>query len=107
MIDCYIGQDKDLYQLRCTGHADYAERGKDIVCAAVSALTQSFVLWAQEAEVCDRVTIDKLYLADGALEIIVHGEACAEPMRMTFLGLMEIKENYFSNFSVKWGEIER
>lgn len=28
----------------CTGHADYAEAGQDIVCSAVSALTQTAVL---------------------------------------------------------------
>lgn len=28
----------------CQGHADYAEKGKDIVCAATSALTQAALL---------------------------------------------------------------
>ncbi len=107
MIDCYIGKHKDVYQLRCTGHANYAERGKDIVCAAVSALTQSFVIWAQEAELRGDVTIESLYLGDGMLEIILKGAAAKEPMRMVKLGLDEIKHNYFSNFSCKWGEIER
>lgn len=107
MIDCYIGNDKDVYQLRCSGHADYAERGKDIVCAAVSALTQSFVIWAQEAELRGDVTIETLYLSDGVLEIILQGAAAKEPMRMLFMGLNEIKENYFSNFSCNRGEIKR
>ena len=30
--------------LTCLGHADYAEHGKDIVCSAVSALTQAALL---------------------------------------------------------------
>lgn len=30
------------------GHANYAEPGKDIVCAAVSALTQTFILSMEE-----------------------------------------------------------
>lgn len=107
MIDCHIGQNKDEFQLRCIGHADYAERGKDIVCAAVSALTQSFVLWAQEAEVRGDVMIDTLYLGDGILEIILQGEAARGPMEMVYLGLREIEQNYFSKFSCKWGEIER
>ena len=107
MIECHIGQNGDEYQLRCSGHANYAERGRDIVCAAVSALTQSFVIWAQEAEMDGKVTIETLYLDDGVLEIILQGKSCAKPMRMMYLGLLEIKENYFSNFSVKWGEIER
>ena len=31
-----------------TGHAGYAEPGKDIVCAAVSALTQAFIASIEE-----------------------------------------------------------
>ena len=30
------------------GHADYAEQGKDIVCAGISAITQSFIVSVEE-----------------------------------------------------------
>ena len=106
MIECYVGENRDTYQLRCSGHAGYAEKGKDIVCSAVSALTQSFVLWAQDAETRGDVTIEILCLGDGILEIIVQGELAREPLRAVYLGLKEIEKNYFSNFSCKWGEIE-
>lgn len=40
MIDIFIRKSGDHYtEWYVTGHAGYAERGKDIVCAAVSALT--------------------------------------------------------------------
>lgn len=40
MIDVFIRKSGDHYtKLRIEGHAGYAERGKDIVCASVSALT--------------------------------------------------------------------
>lgn len=40
MIDVFIRKAGDHYtEWYVTGHAGYAERGKDIVCAAVSALT--------------------------------------------------------------------
>lgn len=40
MIDVFIRKSGDHYtEWYVTGHAGYAERGKDIVCAAVSALT--------------------------------------------------------------------
>ena len=32
----------------CTGHSGYAKSGKDIVCAAISSLTQSVVLGLQD-----------------------------------------------------------
>lgn len=40
MIDIFIRKSGDHYTgVRVKGHAGYAERGKDIVCASVSALT--------------------------------------------------------------------
>lgn len=35
-------------QITITGHAHYAPPGKDIVCAAISALTQSFIASIEE-----------------------------------------------------------
>lgn len=31
------------HKIRISGHAGYAEHGKDIVCASISALTQVFI----------------------------------------------------------------
>lgn len=40
MIAVTVFQDQDKYTgIRLSGHADYADAGEDIVCAAVSALT--------------------------------------------------------------------
>ena len=40
MIDIFIRKSGDHYtEFQVRGHAGYAERGKDIVCASVSALT--------------------------------------------------------------------
>ena len=40
MIDVFIRKSRDHYTgFQVKGHAGYAERGKDIVCASVSALT--------------------------------------------------------------------
>lgn len=39
MLDVYyIKQGQDLHLIEAVGHADYAEQGKDIVCAAASIL---------------------------------------------------------------------
>lgn len=43
----------------CTGHAGFAEAGRDIVCSAVSALTQTAVLGITEiAKIPAGVSID-------------------------------------------------
>ena len=34
----------ETYGFTCTGHADYDEYGRDIVCSAVSAITQTCIL---------------------------------------------------------------
>ncbi len=42
MIDVYIQVDKEhVTRFAITGHANYAAFGKDIVCAAISALTNT------------------------------------------------------------------
>lgn len=46
MIKIHIDEDNQI--LIVTGHADYAEYGKDIVCAGVSALVQTLALYAIE-----------------------------------------------------------
>ena len=44
MIKIHI--DEDNQTMIVTGHADYAEHGKDIVCAGVSALVQTLEMYA-------------------------------------------------------------
>ena len=55
--------------LTIDGHAGYAEFGKDIVCAAVSALTQSFI------KSVETLTTDKLkYKISSGNTVILHGD---------------------------------
>lgn len=46
MVRVLFSRDLNEYYdgFRCVGHADYAERGYDIVCAAISTLTQTIIL---------------------------------------------------------------
>ena len=45
MITVTMHRQKSLYVgFTCTGHADYDEVGRDIVCSAVSALTQTCLI---------------------------------------------------------------
>lgn len=43
-----IKLDDENLSLTITGHADYAEYGKDIVCAGVSSLVQTLALYAEK-----------------------------------------------------------
>ena len=63
MIDVYIRKsDAHYVGFYITGHANYAERGKDIVCAAVSALV--ITLENSLRELSDVPVMTKQYVSD-------------------------------------------
>ena len=56
MIEAWISV--EALELKITGHAGYAERGKDIVCAGVSMLTQTLAAHMLRHAEEDLVSID-------------------------------------------------
>lgn len=50
MINITIEKGKGSFVVEAEGHAEYAEAGKDIVCAAVSILLQGLVGYLDELE---------------------------------------------------------
>ncbi|MEY8283224.1 ribosomal-processing cysteine protease Prp [Lachnospiraceae bacterium 50-23] len=61
MIDVFISKSGQHYTgFRVTGHAGYAEQGKDIVCAAVSALT--ITLHNSLVELSDATMMEKKFI---------------------------------------------
>lgn len=95
MINIQILRDAStgIIGFRVNGHADAAPRGQDIVCAGVSALTQSALLGLDR---CAKRRFD-LDIASGKLTMDLEGkpdtltQAILETM---FLGLVEIAGNY-------------
>ncbi len=86
---------------RCYGHAGFARHGKDIVCAAVSALVVNTVNSIEE------FTEDKFSYAEksGLAEFVIVSEVSKEAslfMDSLFLGLKNIEHDYGKRFiSVK------
>ena len=80
------------------GHAGYAEIGKDIVCAAVSALAQTLIYSIEE------LTADKiLYDIEPGTVDIKHGNLSAGAQLLVdsfFLGVQAIANNYPDNVRV-------
>ena len=76
------------------GHANYAERGKDIVCAAVSALWQTLIVSLE------RLTNDKIEYnnAPGTASVKYNAKDLSEQaqllIRSFFVGVSEIAEAY-------------
>jgi len=84
---------------RCQGHAGYARHGKDIVCAAVSALVINTINSIEE------FTEDKFSCAQeeksGLVEFIIVSEVSKESsllMDSLFLGLENIEHDYGKRF---------
>ncbi len=70
MIDVYIcKRDGHYTQFYAEGHADYAERGKDIVCAAVSALT--LTLYNSLLELSDVPIMEKQYVCQESPNLFI------------------------------------
>lgn len=69
------------YQLLVTGHAGYAEAGKDIVCAAVSVLTVTLAEKLREIEQLHGLRDPPIIrMEDGQAEILCNPTEVAEPM---------------------------
>lgn len=83
----------DMHKLVVQGHANYAEYGKDIVCAGVSALVQALTGWCEEHyDKVNSISIDK----EGG-EVIVSctgDEDVAAVFYMTAIGLEQIADSY-------------
>ena len=63
MIDITVQPDK----ITVSGHAEYAEHGKDIVCAAISTLSQVFVASVEELTAAQIKTAQ----TGGYMEIVI------------------------------------
>lgn len=86
----------DRYNIWASGHANYAEHQKDIVCAGVSTLVQSFLFMAEEDEHVDVLVSDE-DRKDGLLHIIVAGHGLESAWQMLTLGLQSIADTYPDN----------
>lgn len=92
-----LEKDGNLYGFHANGHTGYADRGEDIVCAAVSALTQTAYLGVTELAGAE-VMIDQ---GDGELHLELMPDTSDEAREKAelilgtmLLGLRAIEENY-------------
>ncbi len=70
MIDVYIRKSGRHYTgFHVTGHAGYAESGKDIVCAAVSALT--ITLYNSLNELADVPVMERQYIGQESPGLLI------------------------------------
>lgn len=79
-------------KISIVGHAGYAEHGKDIVCASISALTQVFIASVEE------LTTDELKCEIGAGNAVISYKNLSEKSRTLldsfFVGVKMIADAY-------------
>lgn len=79
----------DGIELTMDGHADYAEPGKDIVCAATTILARTL---AEEVQQCDdHALVD---LSPGHAYIRSCGKNAADALRVVVTGFRLLAQNY-------------
>lgn len=110
MVSFSIKRDRNnrINGFTCSGHAGYAEKGTDIVCAAVSALTQSAILALERL-----VGVDLKLKADsktGFLDCVWENipqktEQSELIIGMVALGLREIQKQYPDHLNVDEVEV--
>lgn len=98
MINVYINRTQNVSQLIVLGHAGFDEAGKDIVCAGVSTLAQSYAQCCIEKAKCN---VD---VSDGRLEITVEDTDDTKAMlEMLEKGVSMISEAYENHVTLVKG----
>lgn len=93
MIRATYRAEENTHSLAVIGHAGYAEKGADIVCAGASALVQALIGWI-ENNLCD---VECISVDDNVGEVIIccsGGEDVAAVFTMTAIGLEQIANTY-------------
>lgn len=107
MVNVNFNQAQDGFSVSLRGHAGYGTYGKDIVCAAVSALCIALEIALIKNGVPEKCTFYE-NADDGLYEIVVRrlydGELkamCKNFLYMFFSGMVFLQEHYPENICVK------
>ncbi len=88
-------------RIHCVGHAQYAQPGEDIVCAAVSVLVLNTL---NAIEAFTKESFDaKTEQQSGLIDVTFHhppGHDAQLLIRTMALGLQDIQDQYGTNYSI-------
>ncbi len=90
----FYTKNEEIFGFRVTGHAEYGQRGKDVVCAGVSALVINAV------NSLEKLTEDSVIVEesdDGSVRCKIPGEPTKEGkliLKSLQLGLVSVYESY-------------
>jgi uncharacterized protein YsxB (DUF464 family) len=99
MVRATYTVDENTHTLTVTGHANYAEYGKDIVCAGISSIVQALIGWLEENYYkAKNITVNP---KEG--EVIIScegGEDIEAVFNMASIGLEQIADSYPSHMQI-------
>jgi len=102
----FLTQNKNFVGVLSEGHAEYDSYGKDIVCSAVSSLTQSLALGI--LKVLNIKAVYNVNEKQGKLELRLPKKIDEESLtksqillKTTYLSIMDLSKGYPSNIKVE------
>ena len=105
MTNVNIERKKDIIVVSVLGHADYDNSGKDIVCAALSAITQSLLQTLRYYEANGKCKLLAVKENDGAMffSFAIKDKKCIEPLlNMAVIGYKTLELSYPENVNTKF-----
>lgn len=96
MIKINYKKSNKEFCIQVEGHSGYAPRGKDIVCAGVSTLTQTLLAYLIKNKMDTVYVID-----DGQLYITSKDRRAMVVFDATIIGLEMLAEEYPQNVSIR------
>ena len=106
MIDIYLTEKNIRYGIKAVGHADYAIKGQDIVCAGVSTLIQAYGNYIEQLAEYDKVRPLEVKLDDGDInvEALDTKHNIKHMYRMVMSGLCDLAAMYPENIKMHFNE---
>ena len=93
MVNATYRVEENTHTLTVYGHANYAEYGKDIVCAGISSIVQALIAWIEEnyyKEEC--ISVDPK--EGGVIISCEGGDDISAVFQMASIGIGQIADIY-------------
>ena len=92
--------DSECFEIEFSGHADFAPRGKDIVCAGISVLASELLLASRRARQKGEITDLQSSAGEGLVRL--HFRYAATPCAMR--EVVEVVLECLQNIALEYGE---
>lgn len=100
MIKIKFEKREDIFSLSVKGHANFAEAGKDIVCAGVSAILYALIGFLKNNE--EHIEDKKIRADSGdACVFCVGDEKIQAAAELALIGFLQIEKQYENFISVE------